>query len=677
MNRRGFGFVLPEEGGPDLLVRAWKLSGAMHGDRVKVRTARNNRGWEGEVVEVLERGNRFVSGVLRVAGKHAWLEPDDDRLLDAISLYGALPKNAVSGVQLIAEITEYPSQWGQTSQAKIVELRDPNRPVDFELRQILLRANVRETFPDQVLNEAQKLPRSVSAKDKGDREDLRELDLVTIDPADARDHDDAVWATRLPNGRYRVVVAIADVSHYVRPGSAMDQEALARGCTIYLPDQAIPMLPAQLSTNLASLVPNRDRLTLAVEMEIGPKGGVIKHRFIRGVMRSRARLHYPGVARALGLSDRAKAQPAAEMHKALLRTLFDLARVLRARRIRRGALMFDLPEARVTLDPETRRPVDVERSREDPGVAQAYNLVEEMMLLANEVVAADLATRGVPTIYRIHPRPDEKLIESFVAIANALGYDLDAESVKKPKTLARFLLETAHSPHAGNLEYLLLRAMQQASYDTKNKGHFALATGQYLHFTSPIRRYPDLAVHRIVSQLARDRQTDSQGLPRQLKIQAEQASQMERNAMSVEREVVDLYRALLMQNRIDETFDATIVGIAEHGFYCSLDVPFVDVLCRFSALADDRYERDVYGLKAVGVRSRRIFTLGDRIKVRIVDSLIARRQVLAIPVNHATFDSRVRSKKERRVRKTKGSKREPRKRSFKIKRNQKVFHRRF
>lgn len=677
MNRRGFGFVVPEDGGSDILVRAWRLGGAMHDDRVKARLTRGRRGWEGEIVEVLKRNSRYVSGALRVAGKHAWLEPDDERLLDPISLHGNLPKEAVSGDQLIAEITEYPNQPGRSAQAAIVELRDPNRPVDFELHKILLRADVRDSFPEQVLDEAQRLRRFVSAKDKRDREDLRDLDLVTIDPADARDHDDAVWATRLRNGRYRVVVAIADVSHYVQPGSAIDQEAYQRGFTIYLPSRAIPMLPAQLSTNLASLLPNRDRLTLAVEMEIEPKGGVRKYRFIRGVMRSRARLHYQGVARVLGLSDRAKAQPAAEAHKEMLQTLFDLSRILRARRIHRGALMFDLPEARVTLEPETLQPIDVERSRRDPGVAQAYSLVEEMMLLANEVVAVDLATRGVPAIYRIHPHPDEKLIESFVAIANTLGYALDVESVKTPKTLARFLLKTANSPHAANLEYLLLRAMQQASYDTVNKGHFALAIGQYLHFTSPIRRYPDLAVHRIVSRLAQGQQPNIHGLQQSLKRQAEQSSQLERNAMKVEREVVDLYRALLMQNRIDETFDATIVGIAEHGIFCSLDAPFVDVLCRFSSLADDRYEKDVYGLKAVGVRSRRRFALGDRIKVRIVDSLVARRQVLALPVDHATFESRDRSKKERLARKTKGSKRTPHKKSIRAKKNQKGFRRRY
>ncbi|MBN1652463.1 MAG: VacB/RNase II family 3'-5' exoribonuclease [Deltaproteobacteria bacterium] len=665
MNRRGFGFIAPESPGPDVLVRAWNLGGAMQGDRVSVRVARGSRGWEGEVIEVLERGTNFVSGVLRIAGKHAWIEPDDERIQRPIALSQAPAIKANSADRVIARITRYPRSPGEMPQGDIVEVLDVNRPIEFELGKILLCEGVRQEFTQQVLAQARQLPQKLSAGDKRRREDLRGIELVTIDPADARDHDDAVWAERLENGGYRAVIAIADVSHYVQPGSALDQEALARGCTIYLPDRAIPMLPPELSTNLASLVPKRDRLALALEVEIAPEGAVLSHRLIRAVIRSRARLHYQGVARALGFTNRAEAQPAADARKPLLRTLFDLSELLRKRRIKRGALMFDLPEARVKLDPATGEPVDIERSRVDPGVARAYNLVEELMLLANEVVALDLAGRGVAAIYRVHPHPDERLIENFVSIAGMLGYKLDSDSVRKPKKLARFLLKVADSPHAGNLEYLLLRAMQQASYDTTNTGHFALAAEHYLHFTSPIRRYPDLAIHRIVSALARGKLADLKQIQPALKVQAEQSSRLERRAMKVEREVVDLYRALLMRDKIGESFDATVVGIAEHGIYCSLDAPFVDVLCRFSCLGEERYERDALGLKAVGVRSGKVFALGDRLRVRIVESVIARRQVLALPQKSPTCDRRARSRREQRANETQDSDRERREKASK------------
>jgi ribonuclease R len=258
-------------------------------------------------------------------------------------------------------------------------------------------------------------------------------------------------------------------------------------------------------------------------------------------------------------------------------------------------------------------------------------MIEELMLLANEVVAQDLTERGLPTIYRVHPAPDPERIETFCALAKALGFDLGTDVAEHPKKLARFLTSVQGTPHATALGYLLLRSMQQASYQTENVGHFGLAAEHYLHFTSPIRRYPDLSVHRVVRSIARGERIESWGLGQRLKLQAGQSSQRERRAMSIEREVVDLYGAYLMRDQVGETFDATISGLSDHGFYATLDKPFVDVLCRTASLPFDRYELDAHGVRLRGERSGRNYALGDRVRLRIEDVSMAQRKVLAAP----------------------------------------------
>jgi ribonuclease R len=295
--------------------------------------------------------------------------------------------------------------------------------------------------------------------------------------------------------------------------------------------------------------------------------------------------------------------------------LHECAMVLRGRRMKRGSLDFDLPEPYVDLNPESGEPRKIERSRKDPGVRRAYQLVEEMMLLANETVAADLASRRVPAIYRVHGLPAADRLEQFAGLAQALGHRIDPEDISSPKQLSRFL-----------------RAMQQASYDTVNIGHFGLAAEHYLHFTSPIRRYPDLAVHRIVRRLARAEPIDTVGLERKLREQSSAASKLERRAMQVEREVIDVYRCILIKERVGEEFEATVTGVAAHGIYCAFDDPFVEALCHVSALGNDFYEIDKHGLRLVGRRSGASYGLGDRLTVRLESVNVSERGILAAPV---------------------------------------------
>jgi ribonuclease R len=632
LNAKGYGFVLTDEQGPDVFIPPGALHGAMHGDRVRVQTQRSPKGLDGRVLEVLERAVRHVSGELHLAPTGAWLDPDDDRLQVPVYVVGELPKSARTGQAAIARVVRYPEPREPFIEVELEETFDDDQLVNYELRRTLMREGVVTEFPAAALAEAAAFPPEPSAHDRVGREDLRHLDLLTIDPPDARDHDDAVYAERRPDGGFRLVVAIADVSHYVREGSALDAEAMARGCTVYLPTHAIPMLPKELSKELASLVPRQDRLALAVDMEIGAQGAVKSYRFIEALMRSPALLTYDQVARELGLTERGERSPEAARFLPLLQTLLDVAEVLGKHRKRRGSLGFDLPEPKVKLDPATGKPVSVEQSRSDPGLARAYNLIEETALLANEVVAQDLTQRGVPALYRVHGAPDPEKVEAFAALAESVGLPLKPEDAQNPKELSKFLARIEGTPHARSLGYLLLRAMQQATYSTENIGHFGLAAKDYVHFTSPIRRYPDLVVHRLVKRIARGERIRGDELQASLQAIAVESSRLERRAMTVEREIVDLYRALLMRDHIGEEYSAVITGITEYGFFCTLESPFVDVMCRTQALSDDFWEMDQYGLRLTGQRSGLIFSLGDRLQVRIEDVSVVRRRISAVPI---------------------------------------------
>ncbi len=625
---RGFGFVAAEDGGPDVFVPGSGLGAAMHGDRVRVIARPSPKGREGEIVEVVRRGVSRVAGVLRKYGDRAEIEPGDPRLPERVDVVGTIPLGVEPGDEVVALIETYPRLPGDRMEARVLSRLGVRGSAAVEIEKIKIREGVVEEFEEDVLAEAQAFGTRVPASEIDAREDLRELDLVTIDPPDARDHDDAVWAERLPGGAFRVVVAIADVSHYVREGSAIDRAALERGTSIYLPDRVIPMLPHELSSNLASLVPDEDRLTLAVEAEVGPGGAIRRHRFIEGVMRSRARLSYGGVARALHFTEQAEHQHEAEQRRELLTTIWDVSQLLRERRRQRGGLDFDLPEPEIVLD-ESGEPIDIRRSRTDPGVRKAYGMIEDLMLLANEVVAGDLSRRGIPAIYRIHGSPDEAKIEVFAELASSLGYVLDEDAGTKPKKLAAFLKRVEGPTHAQALNFLLLRAMQQASYDTANVGHFALAARNYLHFTSPIRRYPDLAVHRVVRALVRRERVDKAEQQEKLAQQAASSSRLERRAMYIDREANDLYRALLMKDRVGESFDATITGVAEHGLYVTFEEPYVEARVPIATLVEDWYELDSLGLRLVGRRSCHAFALGDRLTVRLDAVSIPDRELTA------------------------------------------------
>lgn len=629
---RGFGFVGGGALAEDIYVPPEAMRGALHGDQVKVRVVtRSRRGVEGEVTAIVRRRSPRVAGTLHRKGKSAWLEPDDGRIRGPIALSGSRARDlGRDGEAAVVTITRFPDSPDDNPEAELeAVLGEPGEP-NTEIAKVLVREAIEEGHPAAVVAEAEAFGREVSPEMLVGRVDLTHLPLPTIDPEDARDHDDAVWATRLEDGSYKAWVAIADVSQYVCPGTELDKTSLDRACSIYLPDRAIPMLPRALSSNLCSLLPDVVRLCLCVEVELDATAHVTGSRIVEGVMRSAAMLTYPGVARALGFTAAPPREPAAEAMRDSLQVLWDLARLLRARRLRRGALDFDLPEAKIVLDPENGRPLGVEKRSHDPGVKKAYQLIEELMLLANETVATFLTTRGAPTVYRVHGAPDPDRLTRFAALCTELSVAFEPEDAADPKKLSAFLKKIAGHEKKNVLQMLLLRAMKQAVYDVANIGHFGLASTAYLHFTSPIRRYPDLLVHRTLKSVLRGEAIDSSDEAWEtLRSAAVTASERERKAMEIEREVVDLYRALYMREHLGAVFDGVVTALVNTGVFVVLDSPFVDVLVRMESLGQDAYELDESGLRLVGSRSGERIAIGDTMKVQIEDIAILRRTVYA------------------------------------------------
>ena len=646
MTRQGYGFVNVYDGSPDVFIPPDAVGPALQGDTVQIRARPSPKGREGHVVGIAKRRPKEVTGTLHPRGRGMIFEPDDERLRSPMRVVGDVPKAAKKGGVILGEIVGFPQRSEDRPEVRILEVLGAQGVARIEVEKIKIREGIREAFPEEVDHEAAALPPRVERDVADRREDLRDIDLVTIDPETARDHDDAIWVKREGDG-FKLIVAIADVSHYVTEGSAMDREAVSRGNSVYLPDRAIPMLPPELSTNLASLIPNRDRLCMAVDMHIDEKGHVSSYRIFEGLMRSHGKLSYDGVARALGLTKDGPHQPAAEKRVASLEVLLDLSKRLRQRRLKRGALDFDLPEGKVVLD-DRGEPEAIVQSRKDPGIRQAYRIVEDMMLVTNETVAAHIKRHAAPGVFRVHGKPDSERISMFCQVAKSFGYELDEESAATPKQLSRFLRRIDGTNEAPLLRYLLLRAMQQAIYDTDpSEGHFALAAKDYLHFTSPIRRYPDLLVHRIIRSMLRNESLDAASLRPRLQRFAAQASEAERRAMLVERDVVDVYRAIYMQDHIGEELEGRIAGFAPYGIYVQIEDPFVSVLLPFEQL-DDTFEPDDLGIRLIGARTSKIFTMNDPVTVRVEDVNVQTRDVVGSLLDHHVAEAPTEARRRQR-----------------------------
>ncbi len=652
----GYGFVVREDGADDVFIAARNRGAALDGDRVAITTWMGYKGTEGRITEVLQRGRAKLTGQVREAGRSLFLEADDPRILGHVSLEGG-PGGAREGKAVVAEILGYPMVPDETMVARVLRvLGDPGDP-RTEVAKVIACAEIPDEFPDEVRAAGERAPTAVLLDDVRDRLDLRGHHFLTIDPETARDFDDAVCVEDGPRpGLERIWVAVADVSHYVRPGTALDREARIRGVSVYLPDRAIPMLPHPLSAGICSLNPEVDRLAMVARLDIDGRGEVVDSLFAAAVIRSRARLDYAGVAAALG-GDLRGSRARYRDHLPHLERMQRVSHTLRAVRHARGSLDFEIPEAIVLLDEDDPARVrDVRKSRSVPEVKEAYRIVEDFMLAANEAVARYFRTRQLDTLWRVHDLPTEERLAEFAVLAEGFGMPFSVEDGRSPKRLRAFLEKLRGRPMERALSFLLLRSLKQAVYDVVNVGHFGLAAPDYLHFTSPIRRYPDLIVHRLLKlQLRAEGQPAGGVAPAapppqsELKSWAVESSAHERRAMEAEREVVDMYRALLMRDRIGEEYEGTIVGVTGFGLFVEIAEPFVEGLVKIDRLGDDRYELDEQTLRLVGKNTGRSFALGDTVRVRIENVSVARRKIdLALEQHTEVAPRAPRSRRPRR-----------------------------
>ena len=609
----GYGFLIPENRDlQDLYLNRREMRRVMHGDQVMVRIDRKARGGtESHIVRVLERGQKRLLGTYDELNGKPIVVPMDARI-SPIALAKAAAKTE-KGKVIAVEVSRYGTALS-SPEAQIVNIMgDPNDP-EVQAQSIIFRFGLSASFPAEVEREAKESSFSLTPQDLAARTDLREFPIVTIDGENARDFDDAVYV-RKQGETYELYVSIADVAHYVAPDTALDQEAYARSTSVYFPDRAIPMLPEALSNGICSLKPHEDRLTKTVCIEINAKGDVIRSRFFNSVIRSNERMTYTDVRRILVDHD-----PECLARYGMLvgefKRMEELALLLYERRRARGNLDFDLPEAEIILDLQG-LPENIVRAERNI----AHRMIEEFMIAANEAVARHLTEKDFPILYRVHEGPDQDALETLAPFLLSLGYRLPQKKENiAPLEIQRLLESARGKPEERVVNRVLLRSMKQAIYQPENIGHFGLASKCYTHFTSPIRRYPDLIVHRILDRVMNDdklKPNAREDLLRYLQQAGEHTSERERHAMDAEREMVDLKKAQFMQNRIGEEFTGFINSLANFGFFVELDDYFIEGLVKLSSLRDDDYD---YYEKEYVIKGRRYgkkFRLGDNVRVRV------------------------------------------------------------
>jgi ribonuclease R len=610
-NRAGYGFLRVEGFKDSVFLPPPEMRGVMHGDRLRVKVSRDSSDrWSGAVEQVLERGvNKFL-GTVEVIGRSSWVSAADRRLQLRCAVAPQDLHGARSGDWVIARITRHAGS-ASTAQAVIEKRLDPDRPVELATESAIARYDLPHEFPAAVLREAQLYGEQVDPREAQTRIDLRDLPLVTIDGEDARDFDDAVYAEPHAGG-YRLIVAIADVSHYVRPGTALDAEAQRRGTSVYFPTRVVPMLPTALSDHLCSLAPNVDRLCFAADMLLSKAGALKSARFYPAVMRSAARLTYTLANQAL-FEARPAARAQLEPIFGRLMVLVDVYRALYKARGRRGALDFDAAEAEFVIDAGERvRAVEL-RVRNN-----AHRLIEECMILANVAVAQELEKSRTPTLYRVHGVPEDEKLERLASVLKSLNVDARLPKTVTTRDMQGIAGRVGDPSERAFVESLIVRAMPQAVYQPTNIGHFGLALTHYAHFTSPIRRYPDLIVHRTLKALIKAKGASSHRYATgELTVLGDSTSRLEKRADEADRYVSGFLKCTYLKERIGQTFQGLITTVVEFGCFVQILDVAVDGLLHIDSLRDDQYVMEQDGHTWRGRRSGRRLSTGGHISVRV------------------------------------------------------------
>ncbi len=615
-NQKGFGFVTAEEGQKDIYIAQEHTNGAFDGDEVEVQILRElpDKNPEGKIVRVTGRKLTKVVGLYKKK-KHAgfgFVLPDNQRLLQDIFIPVEKADGAVDGHKVVAELTSYGGE-GKKPEGKIVEIIGHVNDPGTDILSIVKGYDLPVEFPEKVLKQAGRAAKPVSDADRSGRKDLRQWQMVTIDGEDAKDLDDAVSVFK-DGDNYVLGVHIADVTNYVQEGSAIDREALERGTSVYLADRVIPMLPHALSNGICSLNAGEDRLALSCIMTVDPRGIVIDHEIAETVIHVTERMSYTSVKKILEDGDEGEIRKY-ESLTPMFELMRELSGILRGRRGKRGSIDFDFPETKMILD-KNGRPIDIQPY--DRNVAT--RIIEDFMLLANETVAEDYYWQELPFVYRTHDTPDEEKIRALATFINNFGYSMHVGVNEiHPKEIQKLLSKIIGTPHEALISRLALRSMKRARYTPDNTGHFGLAANYYTHFTSPIRRYPDLQIHRIIKDNLRGRMKEERIehyrsiLPKV----TEHASETERRAEEAERETVKLKKVEYMQERIGEVYKGVISGLTKWGMYVELPNT-IEGLVHVVNMTDDHYEYKEGFYEMQGERTGKCYKLGQEVYVRVL-----------------------------------------------------------
>lgn len=609
---RGFGFLEIPEAEEDIFIPEESIGTALHGDTVQIvvkKDGKDGKRCEGEVVKVLERGTREVVGTYQQCDGFGFVVTDNQRFLKDVFIPAGKSLTAEDGDKVLAEIKDHGNK-RRSPEGKIIEILGKPGECGVDVLCVAKSYELPMEFPEKVAKQAERIKETLNEGDFYGREDLRDVVMVTIDGEDAKDLDDAVSLTK-EEDLYHLGVHIADVSNYVQYNSALDKEALKRGTSVYLADRVIPMLPKKLSNGICSLNAGEDRLALSCLMDIDKKGRVVSHRIVESVIHVKERMSYTDVKKILLQED----EELAKCYEELLPMFFqmkELSELLRNRRKKRGAIDFDFPESKLVLD-ERGKVIDIYPYEQNI----ATRLIEDFMLAANETVAEEYCMLGLPFVYRTHENPDMEKMETVLEMVHQAGIKVKKEKETiTPKEVQKILKELEGMECEPFFARLILRSMKQAKYTVEDTGHFGLAAKYYCHFTSPIRRYPDLQIHRIIKETLRGKMTEAkiQHYRGILEEVARQSSAMERRAEEVERETIKMKKAEYMKQHIGEAFEGTVSGVTEWGFYVELDNT-VEGLVHVNSLTDDYYSFDKDRYCLVGDMTGRTYTMGQRVKV--------------------------------------------------------------
>lgn len=609
---RGFGFLEIPEAEEDIFIPEESIGTALHGDTVQIvvkKDGKDGKRCEGEVVKVLERGTREVVGTYQQCDGFGFVVTDNQRFLKDVFIPAGKSLTAEDGDKVLAEIKDHGNK-RRSPEGKIIEILGKPGECGVDVLCVAKSYELPMEFPEKVAKQAERIKETLNEGDFYGREDLRDVVMVTIDGEDAKDLDDAVSLTK-DEEFYHLGVHIADVSNYVQYNSALDKEALKRGTSVYLADRVIPMLPKKLSNGICSLNAGEDRLALSCLMDIDKKGRVVSHRIVESVIHVKERMSYTNVKKILLQED----EELAKRYEELLPMFFqmkELSELLRNRRKKRGAIDFDFPESKLVLD-EKGKVVDIYPYEQNI----ATRLIEDFMLAANETVAEEYCMLGLPFVYRTHENPDMEKMETVLEMVHQAGIKVKkGKETISPKEVQKILKELEGMECEPFFARLILRSMKQAKYTVEDTGHFGLATKYYCHFTSPIRRYPDLQIHRIIKETLRGKMTEAkiQHYKGILEEVARQSSAMERRAEEVERETIKMKKAEYMKQHIGEAFEGTVSGVTEWGFYVELDNT-VEGLVHVNSLTDDYYTFDKDRYCLVGDMTGRAYRMGQRVKV--------------------------------------------------------------